>query len=357
MANAKRIFLQSVPWQLLDRVALVGGNTLNGSGLKHGVVFQAQDTDTITHVFFSHHSTVGTSPTYKIGIQGVGTTGNPDGTYLGGGSPASATVNPTSLGYAASTGYWVALTNSISLTRGQFYSFVIEYDSGTINGSNFSRVGVQQNENSYIPYWLAFNGTSWGKQTAWAPVYGLRSATNVYGRPFSNSTANQISTNGHRSAAKFSLDAGWLSSYKLSGFALIVSDFSATGNITVGLWSASSSIQTFSFDTDYIAGTGTGGYREFYFTGDPVVLDAGTAYYVGFERNGTSFFTNTLQLSEANDAKAYPLGGFNLSTWNGSAWTDSPSILVPCRLIFDDLTGGGGGGGLILPRAMNGGVL
>lgn len=351
MSAGKKFYFQSMPSMVLGTVQ---DNRIDASGEKLGVVFQADEDATITHLGLVIRAIVGTTPTYKIGLQGVNASGDPDGTYLGGGTPASATFSPSALGWTATSVRWVALDNSIALTKGTHYAWVIEYSSGTINGTNCAGFGMISGHPQRLrPYWLVHNGTSWAKQSAWNPLWGYKSASNVYGFLTGGSAATQVTVDGRRAAAKFTLPSGFGSTYQLRGFSTIPNAFGAGGTITAGIWSASGVVQSFSVDTDYDGDRNSAaGERDFIFPASLGTLDFGTIYYAGFQRNGTNFWLDAHQLSEANDLKMFAgEGEFTLSTFDGSNWSDDVDAVVPMRLIFEDITepaGGGGSRGVII---------
>jgi hypothetical protein len=116
--------------------------TINSSAGTADIVvwcFQADTTDAITDLGFRYGARTGTPPTYRISLQGASTSGiGPDGTVLGGGSPASQTFTPPADTSINGLWQWKTLANSYTPTRGQFLCSVIEYSSGTIDGSNNS---------------------------------------------------------------------------------------------------------------------------------------------------------------------------------------------------------------------------
>lgn len=111
---------------------------MNNSNYKVGWRFRYNgptgDIDTAS--IFSYTGGSGTSPTYRLGIQSVDEDGNPDGTWLG----------ATNTGYGDSTlanaSQWNEFTfnESVPLVNGQEYFLVLEYQSGTINTSNYRRI-------------------------------------------------------------------------------------------------------------------------------------------------------------------------------------------------------------------------
>lgn len=171
-----------------------GTQALSATGAKIGQVFTFESdlgTDTITHVGYYYSGKNGTGPSatgMKAGLQGVDTGGLPDGTYLGGGSPASVTFAPTTAGNFE----WQALANSVVLTRGNPYSVVLEHNE--VDGTNYMTAGTTigaPTGRSGIPYGLVNTG-SWVKNTVAPFKLAIKSASRVYMFPITNgfSTVN-----------------------------------------------------------------------------------------------------------------------------------------------------------------------
>jgi hypothetical protein len=335
-------------------------------------VFQAQDTLAITHLGFRYSAATGTPPTQIIGLEGVTmTTGNPDGTILGGGSPASAAYRPPADATWDGTFHWIALANSYTPTgRGQWLAVTIRYDSVTadaIDGSNNSsythrvtNIGI-----TGLPYSATLTAGTWGGKAVSCPIFGVKTASTVYGVPAQSIyTTRTASTAGLRIAAKMQFSSGWFASHKLLGARICGSIAAAAGKTPLlGLWNgAGTALQSVSLDSDVpVSATATSGYVPHEFTFDEATLSTlaeDTDYYVGYEVvdavNG-GVLINGIVVADAADLAAFA-GGTNkcLSTWNGAAWSDvaaSPFI----ELILDDVTAPAGGGGIIVP-GMSGGM-
>src|SRR5262245_2059365 len=97
--------------------------TLNANNDQVEFVFQVREAVTITRLGFRQGTVTGTSPEFKISLQGVDTSGNPDGTIKGGGSPAEDLFTPA--GGANSTWLWKTLDNSYAAAAGEFLASVI----------------------------------------------------------------------------------------------------------------------------------------------------------------------------------------------------------------------------------------
>lgn len=192
--------------------------TLSDATYRMAWVFRATQAMTITRVAIYVASISGTPPTYKIGLQGVDANGEPDGTYLGGGSPASV----SSSSWTGAVSNWKTLDNSYVCTRGQLLALVIEYDSGTVDGGNFIEVGHSLGSTGNItgfPVASVDTGGGWGKVTGSQPVYGYGSSGRKYGQMIigcnTEGTADAV---GERVACKFTLDGDLGSTFTVGGF-------------------------------------------------------------------------------------------------------------------------------------------
>lgn len=117
------------------------------------VGFQAPKTGTIDRIVFTVDAAgvTGTAPTYRFGIETIGTTyAWGSGTYAASGGayvdqqPANGTTHVMTLG------------SSVSVTAGDILACTMRYQSGTINGSNYVRVpspNIQTPLSSYQQNW------------------------------------------------------------------------------------------------------------------------------------------------------------------------------------------------------------
>ncbi len=356
MADLSRLLVGDVQCGIAISTSVFSNLLIDSSGDKLAVAFQADVADTITHLGFRYGVRTGTPAVHKISLQGVGTTGLPDGTVKGGGSPASKTFTPPADTSWNSTWQWVQLDNSYTTTRGEMLAWVIEYSSGTVDGSNnstFTYLATNTAESRIsVPYPLIDSTGSWAKQNAGYPVWGYKSASNAYGLPILTvpSTVTTLGTNGHRAALKFTLPAGSGDTFKVAGAIFSVST-PASADWKFGLWDAAGSvIQDVTLDADYTSAIGSAfrSHRVIFDESSLTALNFGTAYYLGVERTTVSCALAQVDVSAANDLKALAGGdGFHLATWNGSAWSDVATARPFVKPIFDDWTepAGGGSGG------------
>lgn len=146
---------------------------LDGAGDKIGAMFIAPDaSQAITKIGVYCTALTGTSPTYSVRIEGSDVDGLPDGTDSGGGSPTKATFQAVAAFY-----HEITLSNPFTPTAGEAYAVVLEYDSGTIDVSNFAtfvRNGEYTITTRNLPYTLFDVGGGWTKvnePSAVSPIY------------------------------------------------------------------------------------------------------------------------------------------------------------------------------------------
>lgn len=319
--------------------ATFNSSTLDASGKKLAWVVQhRREGATITHVWLRYGTRTGTPPAYKIGLQGLDGSGQPDGTYLGGGSPASATFTPPADTTWNSTGQWIALDNSYAVTRGQYFAIVIEYSSGTVSSSHCSSFtqyvsGWGATLNNF-PYSISHNGTSWSKLVQ-RHVFGWKSSTDVYGLPVVSGTFAQATSSNSRQALKFTVPASRGSVFSVAGARLCM-DNPGSADWKLGLWNAAgTALMEITTDSDFSRSAG-GSNRifEMAFDDAPVNITPGGVYYLGLGRTTQDLYLRVATVSASNDLKAFDGGtSCHLSTWNGSSWTDDQTIRPLVELI------------------------
>ena len=339
--------------------------TLNGGSdgaTKVAWVFYAQEDATVTHVGFRQGVKTGT-PTngYRMMLQGVSTsTGQPDGTDIGGGSPtASATFTPGTDG----TWQWIALANSYATTRGTAYAIVIE-NTGDQSAANISVTTVDGNIGfgTTVPYSTTYASSTWtkGSSAFRCPVWGYKSSTQVFGRPYASAAiATAVTTSGNRVAMKFTLPAGWGSTFKVIGARGKLRGPATGTSFVFGLWNAAgTALQSITLDSDILR-SGTQVDMELWFSGTLATLDFGTTYYIGLESvSSSSVAISCIDVSNAADRDAWPLGENRCyAVWDGSDWDAETTTKLPAvELILSDITeptGGAGGPAMLI----NGGLV
>jgi hypothetical protein len=299
--------------------------------------------------------TISSPPIYQVSLQGSDANGLPDGTVLGSGTPASATFDPSA--WSAFSFNWIELDNPYTPTVGQIVMPVLEYSSGTISSSN--RIGVVSSWNMFINstrFGSRYTTNNWSTATrSQPPGLALRTAGSRIGVVSVGNapTTASIGTVGNREAAKFTLPE-FFSSLTCYGLRMACKPTS-NSTIKLGLWDAAGvEIQAETISELTLSSSSTS-YMNCVFA-TPATILPNTTYYAGIERTGSSCDLMHVELSEANDQLAYPLGTAACrATWNGSAWTDNTTFRpLSLELLISDITGGGGasfpligGGGLI----------
>lgn len=333
-----------------------------------GWVYAPRTTDPITHLGFRYGARTGTPPTYIIGIEGVDpATGFPDGTYKGGGTPASATFTPPADATWNGLWQWIELDNAYTPNRGQpLLCTTLRYSSGTVDASNLGTfttrfIGSSGASAHVLPYSLTLTAGTWAKPGASHACFGYRTASGRFGNFFQGDYATNITTAGHRQAMHFTLPSGHGDTFKILG-ATFPMTVPASGNtFKFGLWNAAgTAIQEATYDSDEVEVIAQRTVNLIFDEASLTALSYGTKYYLGIENVSGTIGLKGYVLSSADDRSMFPLGMIRgLSTWNGATWTDDDTMMPLTEPILADITepAGGGGGGLIRPVGMTGGLV
>lgn len=319
--------------------------------------FDARTANAITHLGFRYGVRTGAPPAYIIGLEGISaTTGWPDGTYKVNGGNCSAIFTPPNDTSWDGTWQWVALANSYTPTLSERLMLTIRA-SGTPDGSNYSTFTTSLDLYLQIyPYRSHLTGGTWVNQTTGSPVFGVRTASERYGRILPNYYSTRTaSTVGHRVAMLVNVPGGAGDTYKVGGFRALASIANAAGKAPLAkIWSASGALASKTMDTDQVgrAASSLNATVECIFD-TSVTLNCGTDYYFGFEvadaANGGIALQGT-KFASADD-KATDDGGAicSLATHTG-AWSVDSTVRPWMELILDDITEPSGGGAIVAPR-------
>lgn len=372
MADVKLLRIGFNHFQLGISAVSFQNHTVDASNEGTAYVFQVPSASAITGFRHRYGVRTGTPPTYVATIESlVVTTGLPDGTDVGGGSPTAKTFTPPADATWDGLFQEVTFTNSYTPSVGQLVCVTIRYSSGTIDGSNNS--SFQRNINNFamfsadMPYPLTNSAGTWSKYNSGGyPAVALVTAAGNIGTPLlSFYTTSSASTVGHRHAVKFTLP-GTGTTYKLRGirFAGAIANGASKAPI-LGLWSASSLLQDITLDSDVGGAPITSrSVRDYFFNESSLAtLTGGTTYYVGLEvadaANGQVELEGC-QLASAADGGCYPGGqnNFHLATYDGAAWSDDKTVRPVGELILEDVTEpAGGSGGVIGGPNMRAGMM
>lgn len=335
-------------------------------------IYQMPEAATITTVGFLYGFRTGTPPTYRASIQSVNTSGRASGTILGGGTPASKTFTPPANGSWDGTWQEVTLDNSIALTRGQFVAVVIDYSSGTVNGSNNGEFAHGLVSNGSVTPWafpfaVTVNAGAGTKQNSRVPVFSLKSASKSYGYPGLTLRSDAYSSDStpDERALRFLLAAGWGDTFQVVGVRFLCRAAAAAKSVLISLYTGTTTLQAVTWDCDATGSTPAGSDRlvtEIYFDESSLTtLNYNTEYRIGFAPQETSanFALAAIRVNAAGDATAYPgSSAFYMSTRSDAgAWSDVTTDLPLVELILADSTEpAGGGGGLLINPGQGGGM-
>lgn len=359
MTAAKLIRILSPHTTLSTGSPSASSHVVDASNEGVAFAFDAKDANAITHLGFRYGARTGTPPTYIIGLEGISSsTPFPDGTYKGGGTPASGTFTPPSSTAWDGTWQWVVLDNSYTPSLGERLCITIRYSSGTIDGSNNSSfttnwTGIGPSL-ACFPYSVRNTSGTWAAQTT-ATAFGIRTASSRYGVILPNLyTTRSASTVGHRQAMKVNLPAGFGATYRVLGIRSVVSLASTTGKTPLAkIWSAGSALASKAIDTDQVGSPVSGTNRTVECIFDtPIDLNFGTDYYFGFEvadAASAGVLIYGTQFASADDNTEDGGSYCCLSTYNGSVWTDDTTVRPWMELIVDDWEEPSSSGGLVAP--------
>lgn len=341
--------------------ALGSAFALNGATDQLEFIAQIHEPMTITRVGFRQATVTGTAPTYKASIQGVDGSGLPDGTILGGGSPASTTFTPVSGGN--NTWQWKTLDNSIAVSRGDWIAIVISHDSGTIDGSNncsFTPTGAHL-PTPGIPYCITNDAGSRSRQAS-AAIFGYGTSTTPYGNPLQSviATAFNSSSNPNEKGNAFVIPVDFCASYKV-GSAPIHGTMAAGTSYDVILYDSDGStvLQSITIDTDKDASATSARRREIHFDESSLAtLTAGTKYFLMLKpATTTGIVLAGMTVAAAADMDAY-VGGSAMChsavQTSGGGITEDTTIRYGINPVIFDITPPVGGGGISAARQFGG---
>lgn len=303
--------------------------------------FTAEEDATITKLGFRYTSRTGIPPTYKISLRDFD--GDGIGTILGGGSPASATFTPPNSTAWYNTWQNITLDNLYTCYKGERLMIFIEWDSGTIDTSNYSQFSYGQNAIGLIsqcfPLFNSSKNSGNGITTAY-PIFSYQSSTKTYGSPLLNISTIAQSASISRIGVKFNIPSGVFSTFKVSGFYVQFSGIDATGDtFKMGVYDDSSTLQEQSFDSD-IKGSSTnrGIWRYLFLPSNQVTLNTNTDYYLASTFVSGSYMSiPTYLFNSSQDRLAISRTDLRSATYSSSTWTTTNTSLPFIYPIITDL--------------------
>jgi hypothetical protein len=319
----------------------VGGDTtLDAAGEYVAHIFQARSAMTISHVGF-RPSTVTGSGTVDIRIETVGTDGFPSGSLWA--------ANTNIAGTALSSNTWSlqALTASASIASGEWVAVKFVYNSGTsVQTGRFNNAAPRIYGRAYraintgTPTQSAYTSAELlavvgSSSTAFYNLSGMTPATAETDTDFaSGSTPNRY---GIRFQIPFKARCRGISFNSAQ-----VGDFTAAIYSDAGALLGSIDVDGNNFIT--------GNDGACFIIDDDVTLNANTWYRATIEATTvTNQEVQTITLPSADYLSGTRWSAnAHLTTWNGSAWDDTNTAILPCMNLLldqiDDGTGSGSGG-------------
>jgi hypothetical protein len=351
MADAKEIELHFG----MGAAPAIANFTLNQAADAAEFVFQVPPgaaSYTITRLGFRQGTATGTAPAYRVSIQGVNASGNPDGTIKNAGN---AFFDYTPTAGNNNTWQWVTLGATYAASPGELLAMVITYaGAGTIDGSNNGAFAVTAGGDFTpgVPYAIQNDNGSRTRQLS-STLFGWGTASKAYGKPVSAVVASNVGNTNER-ALKFNIPPTWWSTYKVMG-CLFQGTMTAAGSLTVTLYDTdgTSILQDISWDTDQDQQTAAARFRRILFNeASLATLNAGSAYRLAIKQDSGNLVVNAITCASADDLEAWP--GGSIATYStqagGGGWSDDAASRPLIGLILADITApAAGGGGLIHP--------
>ena len=333
------------------------GAFINSSDDKLGVIFTVPDDCNLTGMACYAESVTGTSPYFKMNIQGVTTSGadEPDGVVAGSGTAETAGFQVTADSRQAHD-----FDTPLAVNGGDVLAAVLEYDSGTIDGSNkglfrYATKNVYSNmlplavsavSGTWTPYNLYWPSITVTTNQAW-DCGGMFNAGDV-------TDTTSMNSSGKRWAMRIAIPADENLELHIEGFRY--NGVPVGGNnetYKIGIWNeAGAEIVSSTVDADQ---GGSGGLtalssREYYF--DAIAtLTSGDVFYIGFENTGDAIGGSYLEMKHADGLRSYPGGDiFYVSAWDGvDTWTGDQTRRILINPILSSIHGAGGGGSTTRP--------
>lgn len=309
-------------------VSSVVGLSLSASGWKVGASCIAPRAFDLTSVYVYKNSITGTSPTYQVSIQGVDANGMPDGV-----SVETKTFTPTITGWEE-----IVLTTPVSLALKEQYAIVVEYSSGTINGSNFCNFGVRQSSSSVdMPHALQNTG-SWARLNYHSALYPVDENGVIAGNAIgANAMTPASSTSIYFNTSDTYYEYGNKISMPFTGTVVGIvaqirlNNVSSTGTICV-YDAADTLIDSLNIDTSHVV-QNTGFINVFLPLAAHNVTAGDVMRYTLKATSGSGFYVGVSQilLENAEDESCLTgrsAGSVNLTYRAAGAWTDEASKLI-----------------------------
>jgi len=332
----------------------VYGGYINSSDDKQAVIFTVPDDCNLTGMACYAQSFYGTSPYFKMNIQGVTTSGaeEPDGVVAGSGSAETDGFQVTTDSRQAHD-----FDTPLAVNGGDVLAAVLEYDSGTIDGSNYGlfRFATKSVYSTMLPLAMAASGGTWTPQnTYWPSITVTTNQDYDIGGMFSAGAvtdSSSMNSSGKRWAMRMAIPAAENLELHVEGFRYNGLPVGGTGETyKVGIWNeAGAEIVSSTIDADQgDSGATALSSREYYFD-SIALLESGVVYHIGFENTGNAIAGSYINVKHADGLRSYPGGDiFYASAWNGvDTWTGDQTRRILINPMLSSIHGSGGGGSSI----------
>lgn len=329
----------------------------NVTGLGVGGIGVADRTGTVDRVAFWWQNKTGTPGTLRVGIEGVTSTRQPDGTYKSGGNAFVDFAGTTANG--AQT---VTLGSSWSATAGDIFAVTIREQSGTFDASNFGdvlmNIGNPGNFVTHSPFATGLSGGSWANSNLNSGNVGAPGVCPLYsddapvrgfhgGLSSSDTTWNSSTTSALYRGIKIipaitlRLRGVWAWYRPVSGAPATIHELHVFDGSNGELLSVSPTL-----DGNLNSGTNNNGL--IYLPCSPLTLTSGSTYRIALKPTTATNPTQMQKLTFATSAIRQAAVGDVSSTVGSSTftWTDSTTDnFWPILPEFDQVTAASSGGG------------
>lgn len=345
---------------------------MTASGFQSIFIFTIPESGTIAYLGL--RCVASTTGVVTVGLQTVGTNGEPTGAAYGG---SAASGNQS---IAANTGYEIALTTPASAVKGDIVAYVVSYVSGTTM-SVARDTGMTLNS----PYMISFNSSAYAfSNFLMCATLGYSSFTSYV--PLGGATSGYVPISGSSAAVESYISTAYNNTGTFRRALQITApcDMTVEGCWVIGTWATSaelvmnlyasngtnqsSSTPLTGTNPNYaVMGGTTVGVRFLNLTA-PVNLTHGSIYYLSQEPQTSANFTDyenafsTVAWQYSNPINNLP-GGINCILATGGAasggnitWTPTTTRRPLCGVLASQFALSSSSGGILYPPGLSGGL-
>lgn len=328
-------------------------------GDSYNIIFQQSENINVSEIGLHQFGITGSPGTLTVGLQGVGATGYPDGSFIAGGTAFSSNTNWSSSNDDKFLSF--VMPSGVSLTGGNFYSFVVSATGGTWDVSNrfsfYYSQDLSNNVNTF-PYGITNNVRDSSSNTM--PKFVIRSSQKSYGGLCFESLLNTVNitstTTPDEVGVKFNAPKSWGRYYYISGarlFYLIPSI--ASGNYSADMIIYDSDGSTILQSTKiWLEQRGENaspktGQRigpdpgNIFFSGNLARLETGKNYYFSFKPNDNLNGSTSYTLYYEKYTKSQDYTWLNKNQFiycertNDGSWTEYDTRVLKIQLFIDQI--------------------